>query len=209
MSSLKTAQNRDGLRGICAKIRYNSAKDSFCGKRSSVIDIHRNLADEPTGKGFSLLEFLMAVFVLMIGLGGVLALFMHTMVAMTYAEESLIAKQKAREALESIFTARNTQQVTFDQVRNVGSGTTGIFLTGLLPLTTPGADGLVGTADDGSVEAMVMPDGTTRTLNEFERQIQITNLTDDVRQITVTIRYAAPRGWFRNYQVSTYISRFR
>jgi prepilin-type N-terminal cleavage/methylation domain-containing protein len=190
-------------------IRLTSAQDSIPARTLSGDDVHRKLADEPTDKGFSLIEFLMAVFVLLIGLGGVLALFMHTMVAMTYAEESLIAKQKAREALESIFTARNTQQVPFDQVRNVGAGSTGIFLTGLLPLTTPGADGLVGTADDGTVETMVMPDGTMRTLNEFERQIEITNLTDDLRQITVTIRYAAPRGWFRNYQVSTYISRYR
>ena len=159
-------------------------------------------------RGFSLLEFLMAMLVLLIGLGGIMGLFMHSMVAMTFAEESLIAKQKAREALECIFTARNTQQVTFDQVRNTGSGT-GIFLTGLQWLTTPGDDGLVGTADDGPVESMVMPDGTSRTLNEFQRQIEITDLTDDLRLITVTIRYAAPRGWIRNYQVRTYISRYR
>ena len=190
-------------------IRFTSAQNSILVRTPRGDNAHRKLTGKTTDKGFSLLEFLMAVFVLLIGLGGVLALFMHTMVAMTYAEESLIAKQKTREALESIFTARNTQQVTFDQVKNVGTGSTGIFLTGLLPLTTPGADGLVGTADDGSVETMVMPDGTARTLNEFQRQIQIANLTDDLRQITVTIRYAAPRGWFRNYQVSTYISRFR
>ncbi len=159
-------------------------------------------------RGFSLLEFLMAMLVLLIGLGGVMSLFMHSMVAMTFAEESLIAKQKSREALECIFTARNTQQVTFDNVRNTGSGN-GIFVTGLQPLTTPGDDGLVGTADDGPVESMVIPDGTSRVLNEFQRQIEITDLTDDLRQITVTIRYAAPRGWIRNYQVRTYISRYR
>ncbi len=172
----------------------------FCGSPMSPSD--------PAVKGFSLIEFLVAMMILLIGLGGMMALFMHTMVAMTFAEESLIAKQKAREALEAIFTARNTQQVTFDQVRNIGAGV-GIFRTGLQPLTTPGADGLVDTADDGSVETMAMPDGTARTLNEFERQIQITDLTDDLRQVAVTIRYAAPRGWIRNYQVSTYISRYR
>ena len=164
--------------------------------------------DRVEARGFSLLEFLMAMLVLLIGLGGIMGLFMHSMVAMTFAEESLIAKQKAREALECIFTARNTQQVTFDKVRNTGSGN-GIFVTGLQSLTTPGADGLVGTADDGPVEAMIMPDGTSRVLNEFQRQIEITDLTDDLRQITVTIRYAAPRGWIRNYQVRTYISRYR
>ena len=159
-------------------------------------------------RGFSLLEFLAAMFILLIGLGGIMGLFMHSMVAMTFAEESLIAKQKAREALECIFTARNTQQVTFDKVRNTGAGN-GIFVTGLQPLTTPGEDGLVGTADDGPVESMLMPDGTRRILNEFHRQIEITDLTDDLRQITVTIRYAAPRGWIRNYEVRTYISRYR
>ncbi|HVN83164.1 MAG TPA: prepilin-type N-terminal cleavage/methylation domain-containing protein [Terriglobia bacterium] len=182
-------------------VRWQWEGESHCGESREV----------PVclgAQGFSLLEFLMAMMVLLIGLGGIMGLFMHSMVAMTFAEESLIAKQKAREALECIFTARNTQQVTFDKVRNTGSGT-GIFVTGLQSLTTPGDDGLVGTADDGPVESMVMPDGTSRVLNEFQRQIEITDLTDDLRQITVTIRYAAPRGWIRNYQVRTYISRYR
>ena len=163
-----------------------------------------------------MVEFLIATVVLLIGLLGVLSLFGYTLLAMRYAEQNLIAKQKAREAIESIFTARNTAQVTFDQIRNVANG--GVFLDGLQSLKVPGADGLVGTADDGAVETMVLAgndgilgtsDDKTLTLNQFQRQIAIATLNADLRQITVTLRYSPSRGFVRNYQVTSYISRFR
>ena len=173
----------------------------------------------PTGwgeQGFGMVEFLIATLLLLIGLLGVLSLFGYTLLSLRYAEQNLIAKQKAREAIESIFTARNTAQVAFDQIRNVANG--GVFLNGLQSLKVPGADGLVGTADDGTVETMVLAgndgllgtaDDKTLTLNQFERQIAITTLNTDLRQITVTLRYSPTRGFVRNYQVTSYISRFR
>ena len=109
----------------------------------------RNSASEP---GFSLVEFMVAMVVLMIGLLGTLALFSHTLVALGFSEMNLVAKQKAREAIESIFTARDTAQVSFAQIQNVSNG--GIFLDGYNSMTTPGLDGLVGTSDDGAVETM-------------------------------------------------------
>ena len=169
-----------------------------------------------SGQGFGMVEFLIATVVLLIGLLGVLSLFGYTLLAMRFGEQNLIAKQKAREAIESIFTARNTAQVAFDQIRNVANG--GVFLDGLQSLKVPGADGLVGTADDGAVETMVLSgndgilgtsDDKTLTLNQFERQIAITTLNADLRQITVTLRYSPSRGFVRNYQVTSYISRFR
>src|SRR5437867_2328872 len=96
-------------------------------------------------RGFSLVEFMVAMVVLLVGLLGMLGLFTHSLLAMKFAGDSLIAKQKAREALESIFTARDTQQVSFAQLNNVSNG--GIFLNGLQTLKDPGNDGLVGTAD--------------------------------------------------------------
>jgi len=169
-----------------------------------------------TEQGFGMVEFLIATVVLLIGLLGVLSLFGHTLLSLRFAEQNLIAKQKAREAIESIFTARNTAQVAFDQIRNVSNS--GVFLDGLQSLKVPGADGLVGTSDDGAVETMVLAgndgllgtsDDKTLTLNEFQRQIAITTLNADLRQITVTLRYSPSRGFVRNYQVSSYISRFR
>ena len=174
-------------------------------------------------KGFSLIEFLVAMSIVMIGLVGLLALFSHAVVVASFSEEAMIAKQKAREALESVFTARNTQQIVYDQIRNVGSGGNpdGIFLAGFQPLylpTTSGGTGnypgIVGvTGEHGSVETMMIskPSQTPRVipLDNFQRQITITNLTADLRQIDVTIRYHVKAGMTQDYTVSSYISRFR
>jgi len=159
---------------------------------------------------------MVAMVVMLIGLAGVLGLFAHGLFATKFSDNSLIAKEKAREALESIFTARNTQQVTFSQVKNVSNG--GIFVNGFQSLKVPGDDGIVGTADDGAIETMVFPgpdgvlgtaDDLTRTLNEFQRQISITTINSDVSQITITVRYILTGPVQRDYTVTSYVSRFR
>jgi type II secretory pathway pseudopilin PulG len=175
-----------------------------------------DMTSQKNEAGMGLLEFLVAMVVLLIGLTGVLALFSHTVIALGFAQQNLIAKQKAREAMESIFTARNTAQVSFDQIRNVSAG--GVFLDGLQPLKEPGTDGLVGTSDDGSLEEMVLAgtdellgtaDDEVRPLGGFQRQIQITPVSSDLRQITITLRYSGTQGFTRNYQVVSYISPYR
>ena len=167
-------------------------------------------------QGFGMIEFMIASAVLLIGLVGVLALFAHTMIALSFAEQNVIAKQKAREAMESIFTARNTAQVSFDQIQNVSTG--GIFLNGFQALKEPGDDGLVGTSDDGAVESMTSAgndgvmgtaDDKTILLNSFQRQMTITSINPDLRQITITLRYGPTRGIRRDYQVVSYVSRYR
>ena len=46
---------------------------------------------------------------------------------------------------------------------------------------------------------------------DFSRQIQIANVAGNpnVRQITVTVRYPAPQGWYRDYQVQALVSSYR
>ena len=77
---------------------------------------------------------------------------------------------------------------------------------------------MVGTADDGVAETMTLSgndgifgtgDDKTLTLSQYQRQITITSLNTDLRQITVSMRYSPTRGFVRNYQVTSYISRFR
>lgn len=181
-----------------------------------IVRCRERLTQRNGSEAFSLVEFMVAMVVMLIGLTGILGLFTHGLFAMKFADNSLIAKEKAREALESIFTARNTQQVTFSQVKNVSNG--GIFLNGFQSMKVPGTDGIVGTADDGAIETMVSPgpdgvlgtgDDLIRTLNEFQRQISITAIDTDINQITITVRYILTGSVQRDYTVTSYISRFR
>ncbi len=182
-----------------------------------------------SASGYSLLETLMAMSVLTIGLVSLLGFMTQSMATMHLSQEEMIAKLKSREALETIYSALNTQQVTFDMIQN-DTVTGGIFLDGFQPLLEPNptsgsGDGLVGTADDGAVETLQLPgpdgqlgngDDIVRALTNFERQIKIdpvldtqSQAYDDLRQISVTVRYTTPAGWDRSYQVSSYVSRYR
>ena len=56
-----------------------------------------------------------------------------------------------------------------------------------------------------------LPQDVLVDLGNFSRQIQIANVpgNPNVRQITVTVRYPAPQGWFEIYQVQALISSYR
>ena len=158
-------------------------------------------------KGFTIIEVMAASFVIVIALVSLLTLFAYSVATMALTEDLLIGKEKAREALESIFTARNTQQITFDEIQNVVPSQPGIFLNGYQQLKTAGDDGLIGTADDGAIE-----------LNQFEREIQINpvfyadapSVVDpDVRWVRIRIRFSTPLGGQRIFELESYISRFR
>ncbi len=174
--------------------------------------------------GFSTLEVLAALFVITIALTSLLALFGYAISTMSLMQDLLIAKQKSREAHESIYTDRNTSQITFDMIQNV-SDSPGIFLDGYQPLEKPQADGLIGTSDDADIETQILPgpdgylntgDDVTRVLTRFDRQIQIDSIlyadstvNPDVRKVLVSIRYSNPLGGQQAYVVESYISRFR
>lgn len=176
-------------------------------------------------RGFSLIEVIVAIVILVTGLVALLALFAQVLATTQTAQQGLIVKQKARETLESILTARSTQQLTFDDIRNVADG--GIFLGGFQPMRMPGPDGIVGTNDESTepIEQYPLPgpdgllntgDDVLLTLTNFQRQIQLDPIIlvdgtphPSLRQVTVTIQFISPRGLVRTYQVGSYISRFR
>jgi prepilin-type N-terminal cleavage/methylation domain-containing protein len=174
------------------------------------------------GDGFSLIEVMVAMLVLTIALLSLVGVFTMTLQRMRASTPMLIAREKAREAIESVHAARDTGEFAWATILNVADG--GVFLNGAQPIRTPGLDGLVNTADDGNVETMAKPgpDGILGTaddelmrLDDFTRQVAITRMNFDgtgtvnpnLRQITVTIRYRVDRAW-RTYTLVSYVSSY-
>jgi type II secretory pathway pseudopilin PulG len=166
--------------------------------------------------GFSLLETMMAIVVLTIGVLGLAAMLGAGIAFMSSSQMDFIAQQKAAEAVESIFTARDSGALTWPQIANTANG--GIFQGAAMQLLQPGPDGIVGTLDDAApVDCIVGPgpdgilgtaDDTCVPLNNFTRTIVISaNVNGDpnLRQITVTMNYTAGR-LVRQYVLTTYIS---
>lgn len=174
-------------------------------------------------KGFTLLEVLISMFVLTVGLVSMLGVFATAMAATQSAQQDMVAKQLAQQAMETIFTARETANLTWDQIQNVsGGGSPGIFRTGLQAIKQPGTDGIYGSMNDGSSSPQMMtlpgPDGIVGTsddvimgLTNYQRSISLLNTTSaDLRSITITIQYYAPPSKFpKTYVLSGYISQYR
>ncbi len=181
--------------------------------------------------GFTLMETMIAVMVLTVGVLGLAAILATGLTYMSSAQLDYIAQQKAAEAVESIYTARNMGQATWSTICNTSSNvcSAGIFLNGAQPLCDAGADGIVGTADDvngsactGVADAILLPNGSG-TVNattasrvplstySFLRTISITappNGLANMRQIQVTITYTAGGRFQRTYTLTTNISNF-
>jgi hypothetical protein len=164
--------------------------------------------------GFSLAEAVVALGLLAGGLLGVGAVLAAGVQKLADGPLDLVAKQKATEAIETVFTARDTRTATWAQLANVAAG--GVFVNGAQPMKMAGPDGLINTADDGALEALILPgrdgilgnaDDRLVPLTQFTRQIQITNVSATLRQITVTITFQTANGT-RRYTLSTMISSF-
>ena len=141
---------------------------------------------------------------------------------------NLVAREKAREAIESVHTARDTHTILWAQIRNVAApvacpnGMTGVgggvFENGERDMLTAGPDGLVGTADDAGVEATPGPDNILGTADDvpllgYTRQIIICDVDSnpDLRQISVVIGYDGSSVFGerrRQYTLTTLVSRF-
>lgn len=169
--------------------------------------------------GSSLIEVMIALVVLSVGALGMASVFTQGMEKTMSSPGDLVATQKAAEAIETVFSARDSHTLTWSQIRNV-EGVTGhdggVFLDGPQPLTVPGDDGLVNTEDDGDVEAVVLPgpdqfldteDDVVETLSRYTREIEIIELQDDLRSVKVTLTYRAGAS-LRTYTLTSYISNY-
>jgi type II secretory pathway pseudopilin PulG len=174
--------------------------------------------------GFGLIEAMISSVILIVGLAALAGLFAQSLSFLQYTREDLVAKQKAREALEAVYTARNDGTIGWAGIQNTNRG--GIFLGGFQPLFLAGPNGIVGTAGQTAIldrQILPGPDGIIGTaddqiipLNNFQRQILIEPLIDatgntspDIRKITVTVQVNSAQRGIRNYTVIGYISRFQ
>jgi len=160
--------------------------------------------------GFSFVDTFFGIVILAGGLLALASAFSQGMVLMSTSHIQQVAKEKATEAVESVTSARDTRVITWAQIRNTGNG--GVFLNGPQMLRTPGPDGLVNTADDGAVETEPGPDGIPGTgddviLANFTREIRITDIAQNLREVLVIVRYQNG-PMVRQYQLVTYISSF-
>lgn len=190
------------------------------GRRSRTAAQRRRAA-----AGFSLVEMLIAAVVLTVGLVGMLSVFGVALATTHRSEQDMLAKQLASEAMESVFTARNSSELVWLQIQNIGAGTVpdGVFLPGFQPINQAGADGIIGTPDDAGAAPRVMtlsgPDGIPGTADDqkigftnFKRKIEIKPVagTDALRTITITIQYyVPPLNLPRTYTMTGYISQYR
>jgi prepilin-type N-terminal cleavage/methylation domain-containing protein len=173
-------------------------------------------------RGFTLIELLISVAILSTGLLALAGLLPLALKSASRSSPAVIAREKAREAVESVHTARDIGELSWPTIRNVGQG--GVFVDAETALTTPGTDGLVNTVDDGPVESMRLPgadhvlgtdDDQTIPLTDFRRRIVISDVPANsgvgvhtaVRQITVTVRYRVQSDW-RTYTLVTYVSKY-
>ena len=165
-----------------------------------------------SGEGFSLLEVMIAMAILAGGLLSLAGVFVLGLKHLSSSSAALVAREKAREAVESVHTARDMRVVRWCQIYNVSSTRTSscsgqpaaVFRDGMQPLRNAGPDGLINTADDVGVEEAVSPgpdnilgnsDDVRTPLVNYRREIEISEIitngvpNPNLRRLRVRIRF--------------------
>ncbi len=172
--------------------------------------------------GFSLIEVIISTAILATGMLALAGYMAYGLAYVSGSSFALLAREKAREAVESVHTARDTGRLTWTKIQNEAQS--GVFKDNFTNLTVAGVDGLVNTADDGAIEEVRTPgpdgllgntDDLRQPLTNFQRQIVISPLMRDgtsivnpnLRKITVNIKYSV-RGIERTYTIVTYVSSY-
>jgi prepilin-type N-terminal cleavage/methylation domain-containing protein len=168
--------------------------------------------------GFSLVEMIVAMLILTIGLLGMATAISYALLASNRGRGITNSKLLVVSILEQMETLRDTGQLHFNEISNsqvVGSTFTGFPSTFQPVSTSPGPDGVFGTADDLTDAG---PDGVFNSSDDFQnqnlarpgvtRQILITTFpnNDYLKKITVTLRYAPNGGETREMTCSSYLN---
>ena len=168
--------------------------------------------------GFTLLETMIAMVILSFGILSVASVYTQGIQVSNSNQISFIAQQKAQEAMETIFTARDSGTLTFTNIVNVSAG--GVFVDGPQQLCDGGPDGVLGTADDncaipdvivtgpGPDQVLGTADDTVINLNPWmTRTIAIVPVqgTPKLNQVTITVNYTY-QGRSSQFVLVSYVS---
>lgn len=159
---------------------------------------------ENNDKGFSYIEVMCAIVILMVGILAQISAITFSVLRQREAEQQSAARQIASSTIESIFAARdlaNSNGISsFASINNTNVSTDGIFIPGWFPVREDaGADGVLGTADDTcAYNTNCTVGGYTNTSaikDGFERRIVITDIvetgvtTAKKRRVEVTVSF--------------------
>jgi prepilin-type N-terminal cleavage/methylation domain-containing protein len=173
-----------------------------------------------TEAGFTLIEVIVSMVILVVGGLCLAGFFAKGLQSSDQTQIQYIAQQKAQEAMETIFTARDTKILAWTSIANVSNG--GVFLNGPQPLCNSGPDGLFGTEDDITTEPDEItiapgPDNIFGTADDIvinlnpwmTRTITITAVPGNtsLNEITVTINWTY-EGQQNSYTLTSYISSY-
>lgn len=162
-------------------------------------------------KGFSLLEVMVAIFILTISLMGTAAALTYALEYGTISRNVGNAKLLITATMEEIESLRNTRRLDFKQIANVGDvdnvgskNTFNGFSVGFKVVSlNPGVDGVSGTDDDikdvgpdlilGTVDDV---DNPALIRSGYLRKITITPMPTDptIKKIEVKIKYFSAGG---------------
>ena len=171
--------------------------------------ISKNNFSRTREDGFSLVEAVVAIFIMTVGLIGTAAALGYAIHYGTISRNVTGAKSIIFAQIEEIEALRNSRRLDFKQIANVGSvdntatpAVFGGFSTGFRELSlNPGPDGVNGTdddlMDDGADNIYGTPDdfvNQSLVRSGYERQITVTNLGGSMKKIEIRVRYLGSGG---------------
>lgn len=160
--------------------------------------------------GFTMIEAIVAIFVLTIGLIGTVAAITYALEFGAISRNVGSAKQVIIASIEEVETLRNAQRLNFQQVANAGkvnnSDSSNLFdgfSTGFKDVALqPGPDGVNGTDDD----TIIAPgaDGkygtgddikdSTSVRGGYQRQITISDLSGSLKKVEIKVKFLGRAG---------------
>lgn len=145
-----------------------------------------------TQKGFSYIDVMIAIVILMVGILAMLSALTANLARAMESEKRVIAKQIALSTIESIISAKEIRRAGvfdgWDSIRNSDAlPPGGVFLPGARPIREElGWDGVAGTVDDacdgaGPCAVDGRPTNSSPVINGYSRTIVITDVEDPER----------------------------